>query len=146
MTSGPQMSSQFGAPIRIPLKLSGPGIGPGANAHYGRLRTWDTRHPLAWTRQLHRQILPWAGSEWVDDQENVEETVMLGLRLREGIALDRIARAAGRAPSDRVLDRLRNEDLIEPFDGPMGEQRIRPTFRGRLLNDAIISAILDDLI
>lgn len=122
------------------------GIGPGAHAHYGRLRTWDTRHPLAWTRQLHRQILPWAGSEWVDDQENVEETVMLGLRLREGIALDRIARAAGRAPSDRVLDRLRNEDLIEPFDGPMGEQRIRPTFRGRLLNDAIISAILDDLI
>lgn len=122
------------------------GIGPGAHAHYGRLRTWDTRHPLVWTRQLHRQILPWAGSEWVDDRENAEETVMLGLRLREGIALRKIGAAAGRPVPQATLDRLVREDLIERFVDGEGEERIRPTLRGRLLNDAVISAILDDLL
>ncbi len=122
------------------------GIGPGAHAHYGRLRTWDSRHPLVWTRQLHRQILPWAGSEWVDDRENAEETVMLGLRLREGITLRRIEDAAGKAVPQATLDRLGREDLIERFVDGEGTERIRPTLRGRLLNDAVISEILDGLI
>jgi putative oxygen-independent coproporphyrinogen III oxidase len=122
------------------------GIGPGAHAHYGRLRTWDSRHPLVWTRQIRRQILPWAGSEWVDDTENVEETVMLGLRLREGLSLDRVAQTAGMPVGAATLERLQAEDLIERFDGPDGEPRIRPTLRGRLLNDAVISVVLDDLL
>lgn len=121
------------------------GVGPGAHAHFGRLRTWDTRHPLVWTRQITREILPWAGSEWVDDQENVKETIMLGLRLREGLSLARIEKAAGRSVSTSVLEDLEKNDLIELFTDQRGEERIRPTLRGRLLNDAVISAIYDDV-
>ena len=32
--SGPQMSSQTGRPSRTPRKLTGPGIGPGANTRF----------------------------------------------------------------------------------------------------------------
>lgn len=122
------------------------GIGPGAHAHYGRLRTWDTRHPLVWTRQIRREILPWAGSEWVDDKENVEETVMLGLRLHEGLQFSRIRQAAGKPVSANVLNRLASERLIEIFTDSHGSRRLRPTLRGRLLNDAVISALLDDIL
>ena len=38
--------------------------------------------------------MPWADSETITPEENLEELIMLGLRLHEGLDLDRINRAS----------------------------------------------------
>ena len=64
------------------------GAGPGAHSHLGDVRAWNTKHPLAWARQVADGRLPVAGHEVVDAAARELERVMLGIRLREGIALD----------------------------------------------------------
>lgn len=129
------------------------GIGPGAHAHFAHLRTWDTRHPKVWTRQLNAGVLPWSGHEWVDEQGTLEEGLMLGLRLRRGISVrhvDHLAQAAGYESVDpRIWQRLEEDSLLEPVShdavNESDEMRLRPTLRGRLLNDAIVETVLDSL-
>jgi putative oxygen-independent coproporphyrinogen III oxidase len=129
------------------------GVGPGAHAHFTRLRTWDTRHPKVWTRQLNAGVLPWSGHEWVDEQGALEEALLLGLRLRRGIApshVDALAHTAGYQPVDPHLwNQLEENGLLEPAPSRRSCQdnspRLRPTLRGRLLNDAIVEQILDSL-
>ena len=55
------------------------------------------------------------------------DRLWLGLRTRDGIAVDEVT-AAGRGP---IIDRLIDEGLLERND------RIRPTLRGFLYNDRI---------
>lgn len=129
------------------------GVGPGAHAHFGRLRTWDTRHPKVWARQLRAGILPWAGSEWVDDQGELEEALMLGLRLARGVDLadiDAVSRqATGKAVPTEVWRSFVDEGLLEwcgperPDGASGGHRRLRPTLRGRLLNDALVECVLE---
>ena len=119
------------------------GIGPGAHSHYGRLRAWDTKHPRMWAKQLHSNILPWGGTEEVSVAEDLEETVMLGLRLHDGLDLQEVQLSSGRSMDVSVVDDLRTEGLVETVGG--NDARLRPTLRGRLLNDMVIERVLGAL-
>jgi oxygen-independent coproporphyrinogen-3 oxidase len=119
------------------------GIGPGAHSHYGRLRAWDTRHPRMWGKQLHSQVLPWGGTEEITAAEDLEETVMLGLRLRSGLSLREVEAASGKHVDAAAVPALVDEGLLEVID-PVA-LRVRPTLRGRLLNDLVIERVLDAL-
>lgn len=119
------------------------GIGPGAHSHYGRLRAWDTRHPRMWSKQLHSQVLPWGGTEEITAAEDLEETVMLGLRLQSGLSLHEVEVASGRHVDAVAVPALVDEGLLEVID-PVA-LRVRPTLRGRLLNDLVIERVLDAL-
>ena len=64
--------------------------------------------------------VPWSGSESITAEENLEEIIMLGLRIREGLDLARVnrllrdGRAAGPlGPSITALDRTRFEPLVD---------------------------------
>ncbi|MCI1635807.1 radical SAM family heme chaperone HemW [Bifidobacterium sp.] len=136
-------------------------IGPGAHSHYNQLdgrhivndssssrdvgecygiRAWDIAFPRVWAHQLNQHTLPWKDAEFIHRTENIEETVMLGLRLREGLSVSRIEDVAASAPSQATLRQLHEEGLIEE-----PSSRIVPTLRGRLLNDALIGRVLDSI-
>ena len=104
------------------------------------LRSWDIAHPRLWGTAINEHRIPWADSEAITAEENLEELIMLGLRLREGLDLGRInqAIAANENTSWQTIavDSLRpmvDEGLIA-----ISGNRVIPTRRGRLLNDSVI--------
>ncbi len=68
------------------------GVGPGAHSHVGGVRWWNVKHPAAYADRLVRGESPAADREVLTDADRALETVMLGLRLREGLPLDRLSR------------------------------------------------------
>ncbi|WEV73127.1 radical SAM family heme chaperone HemW [Bifidobacterium sp. ESL0790] len=103
------------------------------------VRAWDIAHPRKWAETMQAGDVPWQGSEAITHEENLEETVMLGLRVREGIDISRIEQASGYAVNRVKLRQLQHDGLIDLHD----DNRIIPTLRGRLLNDLVIERVLD---
>lgn len=148
------------------------GIGPGAHSHYNRVepascrsesgrsarphgsspqdcdahgatRSWNLAHPRLWGERVNAGQVPWAGSESITPMEALEETIMLGLRLREGLDLTALKTSldvGGAASSDidAGVAELEREGLVERRGS-----RLIPTLRGRLLNDAVIERMFD---
>ena len=148
------------------------GIGPGAHSHYNRvepascrsesersarphgsspqdcdvhgaIRSWDLAHPRLWSERVNAGQVPWAGSESITPMEALEETIMLGLRLREGLDLMALRTSldiggTSSAALDAGVAELEREGLVERRGS-----RLIPTLRGRLLNDAVIERMFD---
>lgn len=128
------------------------GLGPGAHSHYNRcladssgetgettssplgLRSWDIAHPKLWGQSTIDGKVPWDGSERISHEEHLEETIMLGLRLRGGLDL---ALLGDTVDMTRIRP-MENEGLITIHGG-----RVVPTRTGRLLNDTVIERFFD---
>lgn len=109
---------------------------PGSSA----IRAWDIRQPRKWAHAIHQGIVPWQGAETLSHTATLEEAVMLGVRLHEGLNMHTVEAIAGhpaRKGSDIMSD-LCDEGLIEHPYSP-----VIPTLRGRLLNDVIVERILE---
>ncbi|MEE0653988.1 radical SAM family heme chaperone HemW [uncultured Bifidobacterium sp.] len=130
------------------------GVGPGAHSHYTlpavsgtdgarSLRAWDVLHPRAWAQRIAQGDVPWGGHEVVSAREDLEERVMLGVRLREGLDIDEIERLTAR-DLGAVVRELEHEGLATRVHAA-GGTRLVATRRGRLLNDAVIERIFDEL-
>ena len=113
-------------------------------------RSLGIAHPRLWGTAINENRVPWADSETITPEENLEELIMLGLRLHEGLDLDRINRAINDAGMSSTPQTLRNvsldqlapmvsEGLITVSDN----HRVVPTRRGRLLNDSVIEQFFD---
>lgn len=120
------------------------GLGSGAHSHYRchavssngyGLRSWDIAHPRLWGVAINEHRVPWADSERITAEENLEELIMLGLRMREGLDLERIDRVIA---VDRLTPMI-EEGLVTVVDG----RRVVPTRRGRLINDTVIERFFD---
>lgn len=134
------------------------GLGPGAHSHYDApalsergtarrgqadgedsataLRSWDIAHPRLWGSTISEGRIPWAGSENITVEENLEETIMLGLRIRGGLDIARL----GNAIAETTWRELEHDGLIT-----VEHHHAIPTLRGRLLNDTIIAKLLESL-
>ena len=130
------------------------GLGPGAHSHYGNvlgveqsapeektetvktsgLRSWDIAHPRMWGQAINAGDMPWSGRERISNEENLEEIIMLGLRIREGLDLSLLGNTVDMAR----IQPMEDEGLIVIRDG-----RVIPTRTGRLLNDTIIERFFD---
>ncbi|MEN0015611.1 MAG: radical SAM family heme chaperone HemW, partial [Solirubrobacteraceae bacterium] len=106
------------------------GAGPGAHSHVGGVRWWNVLHPRAWSEKLAAGGSPAAAREIPDAEEVRLEQVMLGLRLRSGVALDVLTRD-GRRAAQRHVD----GGLLEPGAHAGGQAVL--TLRGRLLADPV---------
>jgi oxygen-independent coproporphyrinogen-3 oxidase len=106
------------------------GVGPGAHSHVGGTRWWNVLHPRAWMDRLEAGESPAAARETPDEEERRLEAVMLGLRLREGVALDALT-DDGRAAAERQLE----EGMLEPDDHALGRAVL--SLRGRLMADPV---------
>ncbi len=111
------------------------GVGPGAHSHVGGVRWWNVKHPRDYAARLAGSRSPAAAREVLTIDDKRVERVMLALRVRDGLALadlDEAGRAAARQAAD--------DGLLEP--GPLGTGRAVLSFRGRLLADAVVRAMI----
>ena len=115
------------------------GYGPGAHSHLNGTRFWNVKHPLAYAQKLATNPIqtPAFGHEDLNQTERVEEAIMLGIRLREGIAIPEMTSAE--TVAQLIFDRL-----IDPA-AALREKRLVLTVRGRLLADAVIRQLWMDL-
>ncbi|RBP98311.1 coproporphyrinogen III oxidase [Bifidobacterium aemilianum] len=101
------------------------------------IRAWNLTHPKAWWQAISAGCIPWQGLETISASEHLEETVMLGLRLREGLDLATLERASGHPVDPDLVGSLHLEGLIT-----LEANHLVPTRKGRLLNDTLIERIL----
>ncbi|MDY3126598.1 MAG: radical SAM family heme chaperone HemW [Corynebacterium sp.] len=107
------------------------GAGPGAHSHIGHERFYNVKHPARYIDKLKAGQLPIADKEMLSAADEHTEKVMLGLRLREGIAADLLSPAA-----DEAIAHYVQRGLL------LADDRVRITDQGRLLADAIITDLL----
>jgi putative oxygen-independent coproporphyrinogen III oxidase len=112
------------------------GVGPGAHSHVGGLRWWNVKHPAAYAGRLLRGESPAQDSELLDDDDRALETVMLGLRLREGLPLTALSDTGRARAADAVV-----RGLLDA--GASAAGRAVLTDRGRLLADALVRELTD---
>src|SRR5579875_3219996 len=109
------------------------GAGPGAHSFIGATRWWNVKHPNTYAQRLADATLPAAGFEQLDAEALHTEEVMLRIRIRDGLPLDRLD--AG----ERERAAVAVDDGLLVRDG----ERLVLTDRGRLLADAVVRRLLD---
>ena len=112
------------------------GAGPGAHSHVGGLRWWNVKHPAAHAARVAAGESPAQDAELLDDDDRALETVMLGLRLRDGLPLDRLSGAGRERAAEAVAG-----GLLDPAAHAAGRAVL--TDRGRLLADAVVRDLTD---
>ena len=110
------------------------GAGPGAHGFVGDLRWWNVKHPSTYADSVANGGWPAADFERLGPRDRHIEEVMLGIRLREGLAVS-VLTDAERLRADRAAG-----DGLLTLTG----ERLTLTRRGRLLADAVVREVLDD--
>jgi oxygen-independent coproporphyrinogen-3 oxidase len=119
------------------------GIGPGA---HGRLTLGGIRHatdtalsPAKWLESVEKSGSGEASRCPVSLQDQIGEYLMMGLRLSEGINVDRFNFLAQNVDFARKVESLANLGLVERTDN-----RLRVTATGRPVLNAILRELLPD--
>jgi putative oxygen-independent coproporphyrinogen III oxidase len=120
------------------------GIGPGAHGRLTcagtRYATCQRRSPEAWLAAVESNGTGLEETAVINRQTAFEEMLMMGLRLREGIACDKLEQAAGRAFATlfpHSLPRLVEGEFLALADG-----RLAATPAGSLRLNAVLAALL----
>jgi putative oxygen-independent coproporphyrinogen III oxidase len=115
------------------------GVGPGA---HGRLLIGNQRHatateklPFEWKRRVDARGHGMVTDDILSWEEEGDELLVMGLRLREGIDPARFARLAGRKLSDHQVAELKSIGFVETL--PNGF--IRVTDKGWPVLDAVVA-------
>jgi len=121
------------------------GVGPGA---HGRLTLGGTkfatrqhRAPEAWLEAVERQGHATRQRDEVEASARLQEMVMMGLRLAEGIPAARFVAEIG-AEIEGALDSARLKRMIEGGFLTLENDRLRATSEGRARLDAVLGALL----
>jgi oxygen-independent coproporphyrinogen-3 oxidase len=105
------------------------GYGPGAHSHIAGNRFWNQKHPARYQQSLAVGS-PVAGIERLSDRQQLEESLMLGLRTKFGVPRELLSQLG--VDSVQVAQQLAIGTLT------MQEERIVVTKRGRLLVDRLV--------
>jgi oxygen-independent coproporphyrinogen-3 oxidase len=111
------------------------GLGPGAHSHVSGVRWWNVKHPVRYTSLVDAARSPAAGRETLDDEARLTERVMLGVRRRDGLPTAELP-----PPARAVLPQLASWGLVD--QGPLHDERVVLTQRGRLMADAVVKELL----
>lgn len=112
------------------------GLGPGAHSYLSAgpatdgvgERWWNVKHPAAYAQRLAAGQSPRAEGEWIDERMAAMESVMLRIRLRDGLAVGLLG-DTGRRELPGLVDR----GLLRVAD-----DRAVLTKPGRLMADAVV--------
>ncbi|WP_149738727.1 radical SAM family heme chaperone HemW [Rhizobium sp. RU20A] len=115
------------------------GIGPGAHGRlksgHRKLATATERHPETWLQAVEQNGHGMIEIEPLELEEQADELLLMGLRLKEGVDLARWQALSGREP-----DPVREQDLIDHgFIERIGNSRLRCTPQGMLILDAVVA-------
>ncbi|HEU0044071.1 radical SAM family heme chaperone HemW [Sphingomonas sp.] len=115
------------------------GVGPGAHGRRGACATVRHKKPENWLGAIDRNGHGLQAEEPLDGHARAQEALLMGLRLREGVYLRRVAAlAGGQAPVDRgAVGRLERLGLLT-----LADERLTVTETGALLLDAILPEVV----
>jgi putative oxygen-independent coproporphyrinogen III oxidase len=120
------------------------GIGPGAHGRLtrdgGKIATRQHRTPERWLAAVERVGTGIEEMTDIDRDTAVEEMLMMGLRLTEGVARVRLERAAGQDAESLFGGRL--APLLEGGFLTLDRERLAATAAGRQRLNAVLAALL----
>ncbi len=108
------------------------GLGPGAHSHVDRKRFWNVKHPTAYKQKLFAGESPIADSEDLTIEQLRDESIMLAIRMRSGLALSLL--------TDKAKENLaayKSSGHLEIID-----EAIQLTAQGRLIADRLVREAL----
>jgi putative oxygen-independent coproporphyrinogen III oxidase len=115
------------------------GIGPGAHGRLSsggrKFATATERNPEAWLDAVRTQGHGMIDNESLELEEQADEMLLMGLRLREGLDLSRWYSLAGRELDPDKEAFLIDHGLLER----LGNSRLRCTQQGMLVLDAVVA-------
>ena len=115
------------------------GVGPGAHGRFledgRRVVTFTEKMPETWANLVEAQGHGVIGGETLTRSEEADEFLLMGLRLTEGIDLDRFEQLSGRPLSSKRIAVLQDEALV----APVGNSRLRATSAGMIVLDAVVA-------
>ncbi|MET1416320.1 radical SAM family heme chaperone HemW [Roseibium sp. HPY-6] len=115
------------------------GAGPGAHGRLGvganRLATSTERHPETWLENVESRGHGLIENSGLNEEEQGDEFLLMGLRLTEGIDLNRYESYAHRSVDPRRLKALLEHGMVEE----LGDNRIRATREGFFVLDAVVA-------
>jgi putative oxygen-independent coproporphyrinogen III oxidase len=120
------------------------GIGPGAHGRLlldgARYATSTERNPEGWASRVELDGHGVVDETRLSRAEEADEMLLMGLRLAEGLDLDRLERLCGAAPSPSTVAELTRQGLIEAIPGT---RRVRASGSGRfILNEIVLRLAL----
>jgi oxygen-independent coproporphyrinogen-3 oxidase len=120
------------------------GIGPGAHGRVtcdgGKLATQQRRAPEAWLAAVEEAGSAIEEMTPIERDTAVEEMLMMGLRLAEGVSRSRLEEMAGRS-----VDQLFGPALARLVEGgflTLNDQRLAATAAGRQRLNAVLAALI----
>ncbi|PBB97563.1 radical SAM family heme chaperone HemW [Mesorhizobium sp. WSM3862] len=115
------------------------GVGPGAHGRFvengRRTVTVAEKMPETWANLVEARGHGVTGGEVLTRAEEADEFLLMGLRLAEGIDLQRYETLAGRSLASERLSVLQEEGLV----APVGNARLRATTAGMIVLDAVVA-------
>jgi oxygen-independent coproporphyrinogen-3 oxidase len=117
------------------------GIGPGAHGRIiaagERLATTTERLPERWLERVETAGHGFTTATALSRSEQADEALLMGLRIDEGVDLDRLAGIGGVTPAKAALDDLVGLGLLTTN----GDHRLRTTTRGRMVLNEIVARL-----
>ncbi len=107
------------------------GFGAGAHSHLAGRRWWNVKHPAAYAQRVMAGESPAADGEVPTSSEKYLEDVLLGTRLVEGFAIERLTPEARDEVPALVAQGLIIQDAA-------ARGRVVLTLQGRLVADAVV--------
>ena len=111
------------------------GVGPGAHSHLDGIRWWNVKHPDAYKLALFSGKSPEHDREVLTSSQRSDESIMLAIRMREGIALKDLTQSQ----QDRAVGYSLSGHL-DPSRWDEGILQLTPT--GRLIADRIVRELV----
>jgi len=115
------------------------GTGPGAHGRFvekgRRVVTITERNPETWANLVEARGHGVVDGEVLRRSEEADELLLMGLRLAEGIEVERYERLAGRPLDPARLSVLQQEGFV----APVGNSRLRATASGMAVLDAVVA-------
>lgn len=123
------------------------GIGAGAHSHLSTAsesewgRRWcNLRNPSLYMKAVGEGRRPVEFTESLSREEAIEDEVIMGFRLREGIDFSALYGKYGVRPALDRIECLRDDGFVE-----LSDDKIRLTKKGNLLSDEIIVRLVSSL-
>ena len=115
------------------------GIGPGAHGRltlgHDKLATATEKKPEAWLEAVEARGHGILDEDYLGYEEQADELLLMGLRLKEGVDLARWQQLSGRDPDPAREEFLLGHGFIER----LGNSRLRCTPKGMLILDAVVA-------
>jgi oxygen-independent coproporphyrinogen-3 oxidase len=116
------------------------GVGPAAHSFFDNKRFANARSIDAWLARIERGCIDWEEFSAIPPEEARFESMMLGLRLTDGVDADAFAESHGAPPIAYWKDAMTNMRSIGWLN--WNSRRVWLTPRGRMLHNAVCVRLL----